>query len=220
MSIGLKSDSSGTSGSIVINGSDKVVVTSAGNVTAGTFTGAVVGAVTGNVTGNVAGTLTAGGSLTSGTAVASTGGTAIDFTSIPSWAKRITVMFNAVSTNGVSPFEMRIGSGSIDSTGYASGAFTPNSINTASTTGFILTAANYVAALYAGSITLLLQNPASYTWVSSGVISDTATPSSFGGGNSSGGVKTLSGVLDRIRITTTGGANTFDNGSVNIMYEG
>jgi hypothetical protein len=158
--------------------------------------------------------------LTLGTAVATTSGTAIDFTGIPSWAKRIIVMFDAVSTSGVSPFEVRIGSGSIDNTGYASGAFTPNSINTASTTGFILTAANYASAAYAGSITLLLQNPASYTWVSSGVISDTATPSSFGGGNSSGGRKTLSGVLDRIRITTTGGANTFDNGSINIMYEG
>jgi hypothetical protein len=158
--------------------------------------------------------------MTFGTAVATTSGTAIDFTGIPSWVRRITVMFNAVSTNGVSPFEIRIGSGSIDNAGYASGAFTPNSINTASTTGFILTAASYAAAAYAGSITLLLQNSASYTWVSSGVISDTVAPSSYGGGNSSGGVKTLSGVLDRIRITTTGGANTFDNGSINIMYEG
>jgi hypothetical protein len=220
MSIGLKSDSSGTSGSIVINGSDKVVVTSAGNVTAGTFTGAVIGAVTGNVTGNVTGSLTAGGSLTLATAVATTSGTAIDLTGIPNWARRLTVMFNAVSTNGVSPLQIQIGSGSIDNSGYASGAFTPNSINTASTTGFILTGANYASAAYAGSITLLLQNSASYIWVSSGVISDTANPVSNGGGNSSGGVKTLSGVLDRIRITTTGGANTFDAGSVNIMYEG
>ena len=158
--------------------------------------------------------------LTIETAQATTSGTAINFTGIPSWAKRVTVMFNAVSTTGVSPFEIRIGSGSISNTGYASGAFTPNSINTGSTTGFILTAANYVSAAYAGSITLLLQDPASYIWVSSGVISDTATPSSFGGGNSSGGVKTLSGVLDRIRITTTGGADTFDAGLINIMYEG
>jgi hypothetical protein len=157
--------------------------------------------------------------FTSGTAVASTSGTAIDFISIPSWVRRITVMFNAVSTNGVSPFEIRIGSGSIDNTGYASGAFTPNSINTGSTTGFILTAANYAAAAYAGSVTLLLQNSTSNIWVSSGVISDTINPNSSGGGNPSGGVKTLSGVLDRIRITTTSGANTFDNGSINIMYE-
>ena len=158
--------------------------------------------------------------FTSATAVASTSGTAIDFTAIPNWVKRVTVMFNAVSTTGVSPLEIRIGSGSIVSTGYQSGAFTPNNINTGSTTGFILTAANYDVAVYAGSITLLLQNPASYIYVSSGVISNTESPGSFGAGNSSGGVKTLSGVLDRIRITTVGGTDTFDNGSINIMYEG
>jgi len=157
--------------------------------------------------------------LTLATAVTTTSGTAIDFTSVPSWVKRITVMFNAVSTSGVSPFEIQIGSGGIDSTGYASGAFTPNTINTGSTTGFILTGANYASAAYGGSVTLLLQNSASYIWVSSGVISDTVSPGGNGGGNSSGGVKTLSGVLDRIRITTTGGANTFDGGSINIMYE-
>ena len=158
--------------------------------------------------------------FTSGTAVVSTSGTAIDWTGIPSWVKRVTVMFNAVSTTGVSPLEIRIGSGSIVSTGYQSGAFTPNNINTGSTTGFILTAANYDVAVYAGSITLLLQNPASYIYVSSGVISNTESPGSYGAGNSSGGVKTLSGVLDRIRITTTGGSDTFDGGSINIMYEG
>lgn len=34
------------------------------------------------------------------TAAATASGTAIDFTSIPSWAKRITVMLDGVSTNG------------------------------------------------------------------------------------------------------------------------
>jgi hypothetical protein len=157
--------------------------------------------------------------FTIGTSVSTTSGTAIDFTSIPSWVKRITVMFREVSTNGTSPFEIRIGSGSVANTGYASGAFTPNTLNTGSTTGFIITAANYASAAYAGSVTLLLESPSSYRWVSSGVISATVSVSSNGGGNSSGGSKTLSGVLDRIRITTTGGANTFSGGSVNILYE-
>ena len=40
--------------------------------------------------------------LQRGTAVASTSGTSVDFTSIPSWVKRITVMFNGVSTSGTS----------------------------------------------------------------------------------------------------------------------
>jgi hypothetical protein len=47
--------------------------------------------------------------ITSGTAVASTSGTSIDFTSIPLWVKRITVMFAGVSTNGTSPFLVQLG---------------------------------------------------------------------------------------------------------------
>jgi hypothetical protein len=33
------------------------------------------------------------------------------------------------------------------------------------------------------------------------------------------GYKSLSGTLDRVRITTVGGTNTFDAGSINIVYE-
>jgi len=33
------------------------------------------------------------------------------------------------------------------------------------------------------------------------------------------GTKTISGVLDRIRLTTVNGTDTFDAGSVNILYE-
>ena len=43
MSIGLRADSGGTSGAVTINGSDKLVITSAGNITATTFTGALAG---------------------------------------------------------------------------------------------------------------------------------------------------------------------------------
>lgn len=58
------------------------------------------------------------GGLTSGTAVATTSGTSIDFTGIPSWAKKITVMFSAVSTNGTSPIQVQIGAGSVSNSGY------------------------------------------------------------------------------------------------------
>ena len=85
--------------------------------------------------------LVAGASLiTSGTAVASTSGTSIDFTGIPSWAKRITVMFNGVSTNGTSQQLIQIGSGSVNATGYSSyfsvtpGGFSPATAVT--TSGF------------------------------------------------------------------------------------
>ena len=58
--------------------------------------------------------------LQTGTAVASTSGTSITFTGIPSWAKRISVMFNQVSGSGSSNYLVRIGSGSVQSTGYLS----------------------------------------------------------------------------------------------------
>ena len=58
--------------------------------------------------------------ITSGTSQASTSGTSIDFTSIPSWVKRITLMFNGVSTNGTSNYQIQIGSGSVTTSGYTS----------------------------------------------------------------------------------------------------
>jgi len=216
MSIGLKSDSSGTSGSIVINGSDKVVVTSAGNVTAGTFTGAVVGAVTGNVTGNVTGSLTAGGSLNLATAVASTSGTAIDFTGIPSWVKRITVMLNEVSTSGANSILIQIGdSGGIENTGYVSTSVTTdsagNSAGISSTDGYVI----YNSASLSNSGLVQIANISGNIWIESHSCK-ILTTNILGGGGS----KTLSDTLDRIRVTTVGATDTFDAGSVNIMYEG
>jgi len=158
--------------------------------------------------------------LTLGTVVASTSGTSIDFTSIPSWVKRITVMFSVVSTNGGSDYLVRIGSGSVDATGYlgtslrlVSGA-TVVGLNY--TTGFGINngtqASTYVSN---GSITLSLLNSSSNLWAASGVFagSDSAT------NTVSAGTKTLSGAIDRVRITTVNGTDTFDAGSINIQYE-
>jgi len=64
-------------------------------ISAPVLSGSATGTYTIAGTYTLAGTPTAGASLiTSGTAVASTSGTSIDFTGIPSWVKRITVMFN------------------------------------------------------------------------------------------------------------------------------
>jgi len=61
------------------------------------------------------------GLLVSGTAVASTSNTSIDFTSIPAGVRRITVMFDAVSTSGTSNWLIQLGdSGGIENTGYLS----------------------------------------------------------------------------------------------------
>ena len=151
------------------------------------------------------------------TVVASTSGTSIDFTSIPSWVKRITVMFSGVSTSGSSNQIIQIGSGSIDTTGYASTAVTvaagaSYSVNSF-TAGFVLNASQGASSIFAGSIVLTLLG--SNIWVSNGNIS--ITNSEFS--NISAGTKTLSGALDRVRITTVNGTDTFDAGSINIMYE-
>ena len=151
--------------------------------------------------------------ITQGTAVASTSGTSIDFTSIPSWVKRITVMMNGVSTSGTSQVQLQIGSGSVTTSGYISGAYT--AAGTGATSGFILTNSGATAAANTliGAMTLFLFN--SNTWVANGVIYINSTNSSFNSGISSA----LSGALDRVRITTVNGTDTFDAGSINILYE-
>jgi hypothetical protein len=161
-----------------------------------------------------------GGSIVSGTAVASTSGTSIDFTGIPSWVKRVTVMFNGVSTNGTSNLLLQFGSGSVITSGYDSAASSFNTINTGASNGFLLTAGNIVAAsTISGAVVLTIFNTSTNTWVSSGNLANTVSPSLNGASHLSGGNRALSGALDRVRITTVGGTDTFDAGSINILYE-
>jgi len=153
--------------------------------------------------------------ITRGTAVATTSGTSVDFTSIPSTVKRITVMLNEVSTNGTSSVIVQLGdSGGVETSGY-SGCFveikaTPSRL--AASSGIIL---NSPAASSTCDGILTLVNITGNTWVATFVGGDRVALVC----NVAGISKTLSGTLDRIRLTTDGGVNTFDAGSVNIMYE-
>jgi hypothetical protein len=156
--------------------------------------------------------------ITSATAQASTSGTSIDFTGLPSWVKRITVMFSGVSTNGNSPFLMQIGNGSFTTSGYSSCSVytgTGSGATALTTTGFVMMHGDTGEA-HSGTYSIFLLSGNVY--VGSGVYAWTTggTYGALGGGNSSA----LSGALDRVRITTVGGTNTFDAGTVNIMYEG
>lgn len=156
------------------------------------------------------------GVINSKTAVASTSGTNIDFTGIPSGVKRITVMFNGVSTNGTSNIQVQIGAGSIDTSGYSSGVVQLQggtaTIGTASTAGFLLTGSNSAVSVYYGNVVFDLLS--SNTWIESGTLYNTV-----GVINNGASAKALSGVLDRVRITTVNGTDTFDAGSINILYE-
>ena len=197
-------------------GSTVVAVTSTGATVTGTL--AATGAITGSST--VAGSTGILYPLTSGTAVATTSGTSIDFTSIPSWVKRITVMFNGVSSSGTSLVQLQIGAGSVDATGYSStAAGVANTGNTvtaiASTTGFLISSVGTATNTLSGAVRLTLLG--SNMWVSDGSLSQNG--GGFVGGFTAGGVKTASGTLDRIRLTTVNGTDTFDAGSINILYE-
>ncbi len=150
--------------------------------------------------------------ITSGTAVASTSGTSIDFTSIPSWVKRITVMLSGVSTSGTSNYLVQIGSGSVTSSGYVAGSMS-GATYVSSTAGFILVNNITAADLFSGIV--VLTNITSNTWVSSSNINRGGSAVLPAAGNIA-----LGGTLDRVRLTATNGTDTFDAGSVNILYEG
>lgn len=166
------------------------------------------------------GTFTVAGvnsNIVAGTAVASTSGTSIDFTSIPSWVKRITVMFSGVSLSGTGNLSVLIGPvAGVESTGYASmsSSLLGSTIaTTSSTSSFLLSANNAAAATYQGSI--VLTNLSGNIWTAQGVL---ARATDFGYGYAVGGSKTLAGTLSIVRITGNG-TDTFDAGSINILYE-
>jgi hypothetical protein len=177
--------------------------------------GATTGdAVTINSTGIVK------GSIVSGTAVASTSGTSIDFTGIPATAKRITVMFSGVSTNGASDYLVQLGdSGGIEATGYigSSSRVVSAVVSANYTTGFGINngtqSATYICS---GVMTISLLNSSTNLWAESGTFGDSSSANT----TLTGGSKALSDVLTQVRITTVGGTNTFDAGTINIMWEG
>lgn len=194
--------------SIVLMGSTSGSITLSEPAVAGSNTISLP-AVTGTVV--VAGQNSA---ITAGTAVASTSGASIDFTSIPSWVKRVVVMFDVVSqSSATSPaFLFQLGtSGGIVATGYVSQGNTNGSSNTASTTGFNVRGPSGANALMTGAITI--NNITGNTWVQTNFFIDsTNTQYSSGGGKIA-----LGGTLTQLRIVANGGA--FNAGTINIQYE-
>lgn len=157
--------------------------------------------------------------IKSGTAVASTSGTSIDFTGFPSWVKRVTVMFNGVSLSGTADFLVQIGAGSITTTGYNNSVVrhgtSAGNVYSSSTSGFLLGTSNGAATdVTYGNV--VLTNVSGNSWV---VLGSIGTLTNGGISQSRGGIA-LAGTLDRIRITTSNGTDAFDAGSINILYEG
>ena len=167
--------------------------------------------------GASAGSLEFADKIVSGTAQASTSGTSIDFTGIPSWVKRVTVMLNGVSTNGNNNLQCQVGSGSITSTGYVGGCGQAGASpsQTTASTGLLISMSNTAALAHTGTLQFTLLTGTTWVGVST-------TSRSDGYGQLGGTTIALSGTLDRLRIigSTTGSpTDTFDAGSINILYE-
>lgn len=152
--------------------------------------------------------------LTLATEQASTSGTSIDFTGIPSGVKRITMLLNGVSTNGTSNLLVQIGpTAAVETTGYVSGAF--DGASATSTAGYILTRGIVAANTFYGPVTLNLQNASSFEWTASAVLNQNGAATVV----VSGGSKSTAAEVARIRLTTVNGSDAFDAGLVNISYE-
>jgi hypothetical protein len=188
--------------------------------TTGTFSGNVSG-----VAGTFSGAVQASGVATNlyplvfDTAKAfnwngSSSNTSLDFTSIPSWAKRITVMFSGLSLSGTSDILVQLGdAGGFEITGYiSSGSATGTGAAISTSTAGMIIRSAAAASITSGIMTI--QNITGNSWVASYSGKQSSTASSYGGGD-----KTLSDTLTQVRITTVNGTDTFDAGTINIMYE-
>ena len=151
-------------------------------------------------------------------AVATTSGTSIDFTGIPSWVKKITVILYGVSTNGTSPVQIQLGdSGGPETTDYFGSSTAITGTNTCAiatlASGFLVLGTT-TASTRSGLLTIA--NPATNVWIASGTFDDASATIA----GHTQGFKELSATLDRIRLTTVNGTDAFDQGTVNIIYEG
>ena len=194
--------------SLVLSGDTSGSITVSAPAVAGSTTQTLVA-----VTGTLA-------PIVSGTAVTASG-TSVDFTGIPSWVKRITVMFNGLSWSSTTPFlRIQIGSGSVETSGYLSAVTQISSAGAASwqsapTAGFDQVALSNAADTTQGTFVLTLLGSNIWTCTSM-LYRSSGTTQSVG---QQSGSKTTSGALDRVRVTTSNGTDTFDAGTINILYE-
>ena len=159
------------------------------------------------------------GTVNGGAANPLTSGTAVTFTGIPSWVKRITIMFNGVSTSGTSNPQIQLGTGATPT--YANSGYQNQNTNTTTsaagasvnaTSGFVFGSGNAANTLTGQFV---LTNVTGNTWVGNGVMFFSTTAMGF----SVGGI-TLGAALTAVQVTTVNTTDTFDAGSINILYEG
>jgi hypothetical protein len=222
--------SAGTSGGVLAYTASGTLASSAALTQYGVVYGGGAGAVpvataagtTGQVltatTGAAPTWATVSAGFTLGTPVATTSGTSIDFTGIPSGVKQIVVLYRGVSTSGTSQFIVQIGdSGGVETTGYSCQAMkfqdTPTITSTGSYSGGWIFNQGAAATANSGSLVLTLENATAFASCGTGMLHDNNLTMTI-----SAGSKALSATLDRVRITTYNGSDTFDAGEINIAY--
>lgn len=218
-----------TSGTVTLQA--PAVVGGAPVLTLPTTNGTLITTATGqtltnpNITGAVMSSM-ASSVITSGTAKAwnwngSSTNTSLDFTDIPSWVKRVTIMFTDVSSNSASNLLVQLGTGAtptyITSSSYLGRSNQYNAATSTSfTTGFLLSLSITGTDLLCG--TLVISNYGGNTWVgTSAIMASNNNAGAWSAGYLPGA--TLGGTLSAVRITTVGGTAFFDTGAVNIIYE-
>ena len=151
-----------------------------------------------------------------GTAIATTSGAAVGFTGIPSWARRVTLSLSNVSTTGSTALLIQLGtSAGYVTTGYTGAGSYPGSSTVANTSGFCIPKGSSGASFSgSGSIVLTELDPVTNTWAAFGILNCGTGRPYF-----TSGTVSLPGALDRVRITTDGGVETFDAGIANIFIE-
>ncbi len=203
--------------SVAQGGTGSTSLTS-GSVVVGNGTSAVslvAPSTSGNVlTSNGTTWTSASPSITRATALTPTSGTSVSFTSIPSWVRRITVLFDGLTASASVPL-IQIGAGSTTNTGYKSSSF---NINTSiSGSGVTSTAGYNVNVTFSTGLkgSMVISNISGNTWISYHSASDNDVDRVLQGN----GIVTLGGTLDRVIITSVTGTATFSAGTVNILYE-
>jgi len=151
--------------------------------------------------------------ITEATLQSTTSGTSVVFNDLPSWVKRITIIFNGVSFSGANTCQIRLGTGTSGSpvwisSGYvgASTAVGGTTINPTSAFGISCGS----AASFSGKMEIFKLSSSVY------VSSHAAATTVLVGG---GGVLTgIGATITQLQIAPSGGDN-FDAGSINIFYE-